>query len=260
MAEKFTGRVALVTGASSGIGRVGALLFAREGAKVIVSSDSNVKGGEETVKLIKDAGGDAAFIKCDVSKESDVQKMVEKAVSLYGRLDYAFNNAGIGPDGARWPVTPIVDMPEDYWDKTVDINLKGIFFCLKYEMKQMIKQKYGSIVNTSSIGATNPVPGFCAYTASKAGVNGLTKTAALEGAAFNVRVNTIMPGPTDNTNLFNYLTGTNPAVKDQMMNGIPLHRVAHPEDMAEAVIYFCSDAASFVTGQILAVDGGMTIS
>jgi NAD(P)-dependent dehydrogenase (short-subunit alcohol dehydrogenase family) len=260
MDKKFSGKVALVTGASSGIGRGGALLFAREGAKVIVASDSNIQGGEETVKLLKDAGGEAAFVKCDVTKESDVKAMVEKAVSLYGRLDYAFNNAGIGPDGARWPLTNIVDMPEDYWDKTIDINLKGVFFCLKHEMKQMIKQKYGSIVNTSSIGATNPVPGFCAYTASKAAINGLTKTAAIEGAAFNVRVNTIMPGPTDNTNLFQYLTGSNPAMKDQMQNSIPLGRVAHPEDMAEAVIYFCSDAAGFVTGQILAIDGGMTIS
>jgi NAD(P)-dependent dehydrogenase (short-subunit alcohol dehydrogenase family) len=259
MAKKFEGRVALVTGASSGIGRGGALLFAREGAKVIVASDSNVKGGEETVKMVKDAGGEAAFVKCDVTREADVKAMVEKAVSLYGRLDYAFNNAGIGPDGVRWPLTSIVDMPEDYWDKTLDVNLKGVFLCLKHEMKQMIKQKHGSIVNTSSVGAYSPVPGFCAYTASKAGLNGLTKIAALEGAAYNIRVNTIMPGPTDGTNLFNYLTGSNPAMKDQMQNNIPLKRVAHPEDMAEAVVYFCSDAAGMVTGQVLAIDGGMTL-
>lgn len=260
MTKKFSGRVALVTGAASRIGRVGAQTFAREGAKVIVATDANIKGGEETVKTIKDAGGEAAFVKCDVTKAADVENMVNKAVSLYGRLDYAFNNAGIGPDGKRWPLANIVDCPEDYWDKTIAINLKGVFLCLKYEMKQMIKQKSGSIVNTSSIGALNPVPGFCAYTASKAGLNGLTKSAALEGAVFNVRVNTIMPGPTDNTLLFEYLTGTTPGMKNQMMNMIPLHRVAHPEDMAEAVMYFCSDAASFVTGQLLAVDGGMTIA
>lgn len=259
MDKKFKGKVALVTGASSGIGRGGAVLFAREGAKVIVASDSNVKGGEETVKLIEKAGGEAAFVKCDVTKEANVKAMVDKAVSLYGRLDYAFNNAGIGPDGERWPLTNIVDMPEDYWDKTIDINLKGVFLCLKHEMKQMIKQKYGAIVSTSSIGAMSPPPGFCAYGASKGGINTLTKSAALEGAPFNVRVNAIMPGPTDGTNLFKYLTGSNPAMKDQMQNMIPLKRVGHPEDMAEAVIYFCSDAASWVTGQVLAVDGGMTL-
>jgi NAD(P)-dependent dehydrogenase (short-subunit alcohol dehydrogenase family) len=259
LTKKFDGRVALVTGASSGIGRGGAILFAREGAKVIVAADSNIKGGEETVKMIKDAGGEAAFVKCDVSKSADVEAMVKKAVSLYGRLDYAFNNAGIGPDGPRWPVTNIVDMPEDYWDKTIAINLKGVFLCLKHEMKQMFKQKYGSIVNTSSIGAIKPPPGFCAYGASKGGINTLTKSAALEGAAFNVRVNTIMPGPTDGTNLFKNLTGSTPAMKDEMNNMIPLKRVAHPEDMAEAVLYFCSDAAAMVTGQVLAIDGGMTL-
>jgi NAD(P)-dependent dehydrogenase (short-subunit alcohol dehydrogenase family) len=259
MTKKFNGKVALVTGAASGIGRMGACIFAREGAKVIVATDANIKGGEETVKLIKDAGGEAAFVKCDVSKAADVEAMVNKCVSLYGRLDYAFNNAGIGPDGKRVPVVNIVDCPEDIWDRTIAINLKGVFLCLKYEMRQMIKQKSGAIVNTSSVGAVKPVPGFCAYTASKSGLNGLTKSAALEGAAFNVRVNTIMPGPTDNTLLFEYLTGTQPEVKEQMANMIPLKRVAHPEDMAEAVMWLCSDAAGFVTGALLPIDGGMTI-
>ncbi|OGN99950.1 MAG: hypothetical protein A2Y90_03350 [Chloroflexi bacterium RBG_13_52_12] len=258
MTKKFDGRVALVTGGASGIGKVTAQIFAREGAKVIVATDANIKGGEETVKLIKDAGGEAAFIKCDVSRAADVEAMVDKCVSLYGRLDYAFNNAGIGPDGKRVPVVNIVDCPEDIWDRTIAINLKGVFLCLKYEMKQMIKQKYGVIVNTSSVGALKPVPGFCAYTAAKSGLNGLTKSAALEGAAFNVRVNAIMPGPTDGTLLFEYLTGSQPGVKDQMANMIPLKRVAHPEDMAEAVVWLCSNAAGFITGVALPVDGGMT--
>ncbi len=260
MAKKFDGRVALVTGSASGIGRVAAQIFAREGAKVIVSTDSNIKGGEETVQMIKKAGGEAAFIKCDVSKASDVEAMVAKCVGLYGRLDYAFNNAGIGPDGKRVPVVNIVDCPEEIWDRTIDINLKGVFLCLKYEMQQMFKQKYGAIVNTSSVGAVKPVPGFCAYTASKAGLNGLTKSAALEAAAYNVRVNTIMPGPTQRTLLFEYLTGAQPGMKNQMANMIPLKRVAEPEDMAETVVWLCSDVASFVTGQCLPVDGGMTIS
>jgi NAD(P)-dependent dehydrogenase (short-subunit alcohol dehydrogenase family) len=260
MARKFEGKVALVTGASSGIGRGGALLFAREGAKVLVAADSNVKGGEETVKMIKASGGEAVFFKCNVTKEAEVAAMVAKAVSLWGRLDYAFNNAGIGPDGPRWPLTNIVDMPEDYWNLTIGINLTGVFLCMKHEMKQMFKQKSGAIVNTSSIGGIKPPSGFCAYGASKGGLNTLTKSAALEGAPFNVRINTIMPGPIDNTNLFNNLTGADPGMKDQMKNGIPLKRVGHPEDIAEAVVYFCSDAASFVTGQVLAIDGGMTLA
>jgi NAD(P)-dependent dehydrogenase (short-subunit alcohol dehydrogenase family) len=259
MAKKFDGRVALVTGGASGIGRVTAQIFAREGAKVVISTDSNIKGGEETVKLIKDAGGEAAFVKCDVSKEADVAAMVAKCVSLYGRLDYAFNNAGIGPDGKRVPLVNIVDCPEDIWDRTIDINLKGVFLCLKYEMRQMFKQKYGAIVNTSSVGAVKATPGFCAYTASKAGLNGLTRSAGLEGAAFKVRVNTIMPGPTERTLLFEYLTSTTPDVKNEFAHIVPMGRVAEPEDMAEAVMFLCSDAASMITGQCLPVDGGMTI-
>jgi NAD(P)-dependent dehydrogenase (short-subunit alcohol dehydrogenase family) len=259
MAKKFDGKVALVTGGASGIGKVAAQIFAREGAKVVVSTDSNIKGGEETVKSIKDAGGEASFVKCDVSKESDVAAMIDKCVKLYGRLDYAFNNAGIGPDGKRVPLVNIVDCPEEIWDRTLDINLKGVFLCLKYEMRQMIKQKYGAIVNTSSVGAVKATPGFCAYTASKAGVNGITKSAGLEGAPYNVRVNTIMPGPTQRTLLFEYLTATTPDVKNEFANIVPLGRVAQPEDMAEAVMYLCSDASNMVTGQCLPIDGGMTI-
>lgn len=255
---RFSGKVALVTGAASGIGRSGARLFAREGAKVVVATGSNVAGGEETVELIKDAGGEATFVKCDVSKEAQVRALVEECVGLYGRLDFAFNNAGIGPDGKRVPVLDIVDTPEEVWNRTLDINLKGVFFCLKYEMKQMRDQGGGVIVNTSSVGALKPQPGFCAYNASKSGLGGLTRTAAIEGAKHNIRVNAILPGPTQNTLLFEYLTGTNPDIRDRMENDVPLRRIAYPEDMAEAVLWLCSDLAGFVTGQCIPIDGGIT--
>jgi NAD(P)-dependent dehydrogenase (short-subunit alcohol dehydrogenase family) len=258
MARGMQGRVALVTGGASGIGRVTAQVFAREGAKVIVSTDSNVRGGEETVRLIKEAGGEAAFIKCDVSKVKEVEAMVNRSVEIYGSLDYAFNNAGIGPDGVRVPVVPIVDCPEEVWDRTIAINLTGVFLCMKYEIKQMLKQKYGAIVNTSSVGAFKAVPGFAAYDASKIGLFGLTKSAALECAASGIRVNVICPGPTWRTLLYENLTSAQPEMKEHLVEIIPMKRMAEPEEMAEAVIWLCSDAASFVTGHIMPVDGGMT--
>ncbi len=258
MSKRFSGKVALVTGGASGIGRAGARLFAREGAQVVVSTDSNRQGCEETCDLIAEAGGEASYVQCDVSSEADVHALVEECVRRHGRLDFAFNNAGIGPDGKRVPVMNIVDCTEEIWDRTLDINLKGVFLCLKYEMRQMIEQGGGAIVNTSSVGAVKPMPGFCAYSASKGGLNVLTKTAALEGADYNIRVNAIMPGPTQNTLLFDYLTGTNPSVRGDMERDVPLHRLGYSDDMAEAVVWLCSDAANFITGQSLAIDGGIS--
>lgn len=258
MTKAFKGKVALVTGAATGIGRAGARLFAREGAKVVVTTGSNIVGGEETVRLIEEAGGEATFFQCDVSEEADVQAAVEACVELYGSLDFAFNNAGVGPDGKRVPMLNIVDMPAEIWRHTLDVNLTGVFLCLKYEMKQMVAQGRGVIVNTSSIGSVKAKPGSAAYGASKAGLNLITRTAALEGAEHNVRVNTIMPGPTQETLLFDYLTGTHPGKKTDMQNAVALPRLGYPEDMAEAVMWLCSDAASFITGQCLPVDGGAT--
>jgi NAD(P)-dependent dehydrogenase (short-subunit alcohol dehydrogenase family) len=252
------GKVAVVTGSASGIGRVTAQMFGREGCKVIVTTDANIRGAEETVKLIKDAGGEAAFVKCDVSKAKDVEALVNRTVEIYGSLDFAFNNAGIGPDGKRVPVVNIVDMDEEIWNRHIAINLTGVFLCMKYEMRQMLKQGKGSIVNTSSVGALKAVPGFSAYDATKTGLFGLMKAAALEGARHNIRVNTICPGPTTRTLLMDYLTASQPEMKERFREVIPMERVAEPEEMAEAVMWFCSDAASFVTGQILSVDGGMT--
>jgi NAD(P)-dependent dehydrogenase (short-subunit alcohol dehydrogenase family) len=260
MAGAFNGKVALVTGGATGIGRAGAQLFAREGAKVVVSTARNVAGGNETVKSIEDAGGEAIFVRCDVSKEDDVKAMVEKCVEVYGRLDYAFNNAGVGPDGKRVPLVSIADSSEEIWDQTLDTNLKGVFLCLKYEIKQMTKQgQGGAIVNTSSGAAVKPGALFSAYNASKSGQDNLTRTAALEGGPFGIRVNAVSPGPIQNTLLWEYLTGTSPGEADKLMSQLPLKRIGFPEDVAEAVIWLCSDKASFITGQCLGIDGGLTI-
>jgi NAD(P)-dependent dehydrogenase (short-subunit alcohol dehydrogenase family) len=258
MALGFEGKVALVTGGASGIGRAACLAYAREGAKVIVSTDSNIAGGEETVQLIKAAGGEATFVKCDVTKAADVEAMVAKAVQLYGGLHYAFNNAGIGPDGGREPLVYVADCPEEIWDRTLNINLKGIFLCMKYEIRQMLKQKYGAIVNNSSLGALKAVPGFGAYDASKSGMIGLTKAAALEYATSGIRINVMCPGPTDKTKLMENLTQFHPEEREHMNSLIPMKRLCDPEEMAQVVLFLCSEASSFITGTTISVDGGMS--
>ena len=258
MTEGFQGRVALVTGGASGMGRAAAQVFAREGAKVVVSTDSNIKGGEETVRLIKSAGGEAMFVKCDVTKAADVEAMVDKTVHTYGCLHYAFNNAGIGPDGSREPIVYVADCPEELWDRTLNINLKGIFLCMKYEIRQMLKQRYGAIVNNSSLGALKAVPGFGAYDASKSGMIGLTKAAALEYATSGIRINVMCPGPTDKTKLMENLTQYHPEERAHINSVIPMKRLADPEEMAQVVLWLCSDAASFITGATISVDGGMS--
>jgi NAD(P)-dependent dehydrogenase (short-subunit alcohol dehydrogenase family) len=258
MEKRLVDRVAIVTGGASGIGKVAAQIFAREGASVIVATDSNIKGGEETVDSIKSAGGEASFVKCDVSSASDVEAMVNECIRKYGRLDYAFNNAGIGPDGKRVPLALTAECPEDIWDRTLAINLKGVFLCMKYELQQMLKQQYGVIVNTSSVGAVKPAQGFCAYNASKSGLIALTKTAAIEYAASGIRANVILPGPTERTLLFEYLTSSGPT-PEHMREMIPMQRLATPEDMAEAVVWLCTDEASFITGHAMPIDGGMSV-
>ncbi|MBN1190182.1 MAG: glucose 1-dehydrogenase [Dehalococcoidales bacterium] len=255
---RFEGKVALVTGGASGIGRVTAQVFGREGAKVVIATDKNTGGAEETVRLIREAGGEATFIPCDVSKAADVESLIARSVETYGKVDFAFNNAGIGPDGKRVPVVPVAEMPEELWERTININLTGVFYCMKYEIRQMQKQKYGAIVNTSSVGAYKAVPGFSAYDASKIGLFGLTKAAALENATRGIRINIICPGPTLRTQLIENLTGSIEGQKERMVEMLPMKRMAEPEEMAEAVMFLCSDAASYITGHALPVDGGMT--
>jgi NAD(P)-dependent dehydrogenase (short-subunit alcohol dehydrogenase family) len=253
----IAGKVAVVTGAATGIGRGTAQVFAREGAKAVIIADTTVEGGNETVRLIKEAGGEAAFIRCDVSKEEQVEALVAKAVELYGSLDFAYNNAGVGPDGVRIPILPIADSSADAWQRHLDVNLTGVFFCLKYEMRQMVKQQKGAIVNCSSMQAFQSLPGFSGYGATKTGLLGLTKVAALEGARNNIRVNCICPGFTEHTALSDNFLASVEGARERVLSSIPLGRMATPEDMAETVLWLCSEAASFLTGVIVPVDGGM---
>ena len=258
MAAGLKGKVALVTGGASGIGRAAALAFAREGAKVVISTDANIRGGEETVRMIQSGGGEALFVKCDVARAADVEAMIDKTVETYGSLHFAFNNAGVGPDGDRMPLVYVADCPEEIWDRTLDINLKGVFLCMKYELRQMLKQRFGAIVNNSSLGALKAVPGFGAYDASKMGLIGLTKAAALEYATSGIRINVICPGPTDGTSLMEKLTRFHPEEREHINSEIPMKRLAQPDEMAQVVLWLCSDAASFVTGSNITVDGGMS--
>jgi NAD(P)-dependent dehydrogenase (short-subunit alcohol dehydrogenase family) len=258
MTSGMEGRVALVTGGASGIGRVTAQAFAGEGVKVIVTTDANIQGAEETVRLIRDAGGEATFIRCDVTKETQVQALVAASVAAYGSLDYAFNNAGVGPDGKRVGVFPIADCPEETWDKMIDVNLKGVFLCMKHEIRQMLKQGKGVIVNTSSVGGLKPIPGFGPYAASKAGLIALTKTAALECATSGIRVNVICPGLTSRTLLSDNLSSAEPGAKERLMEAVPMGRMGEPEEIAAAVLWLCSDASSFITGHVMPIDGGLT--
>lgn len=251
MTGLVTGKVALVTGGGSGIGRASALTFAREGAKVVVS-DIVVEGGEETVQLIQKAGGEAIFVRTDVSKMAEVEALLNKAVATYGRLDCAHNNAGIEGPGAT-----TTDYPEELWNRVIAINLTGVWFCMKYEIPHMLTHGGGAIVNTASTAGLVGYPRGSAYVASKHGVVGLTKTAALEYAKSGVRVNAVCPGAID-TPMMGRITGHRPQRAARMAAAEPVGRMGQPGEIAEAVVWLCSDSASFVTGHAMAVDGAMT--
>ena len=249
MAGKMEGKVALITGGSKGIGRATALAFAREGAKVVIA-DIAVEKCADTAKKITDDGGEAHCIETDVSKTNQVRALIDEIVTLYGRLDYAFNNAGI--EGKQ---APTAESTEDNWDLVIDINLKGVWLCLKYEIAQMLRQGGGAIVNTSSVAGVIGYPNISAYTASKHGVLGLTKTAALEYAKNNIRVNAVCPGVI-RTAMIERFTDNDPQVEKQMAESAPVGRMGTPEEIADAVVWLCSDEASFVTGHPLVIDGG----
>lgn len=246
--HNFENKVAIVTGAGSGIGRASALLFAKNGASVLVS-DIVEAGGQETVELIKKEGGKAIFVKTDVSKPEDAEALVNKALETYGHLDISFNNAGIGGES---------NLTADYsiagWQKVININLSGVFYGMKYQIPAMLKNGGGSIVNTSSIGGQVGLANAPAYTAAKHGVVGLTQTAAVEYSGRGVRINAVGPGFIKTPMISNLENDKN--TSDMLISLHPIGRLGTAEEVAELVVWLASDHASFVTGAYYNVDGG----
>ena len=250
MTRILEGKVALVTGGNSGIGRASALAFAKEGAKVIVAA-RRIEPGEETVRIIKQNGGEAIFVKTDVSNPPEVRSLINTIAETYGQLDCAFNNAGISAP----TLSLTADMSEEEWDSVININLKGIWLCMKYEIPLMLERGGGSIVNMSSIlGVVGTSLGVSAYVASKHAIIGLTKAAALEYARQGLRINAVCPGFVETT-LIEVATNV-PGGRELIESLHPVGRLATPEEVAQPVIWLCSDAASFVTGHSMIVDGG----
>ncbi|HUS18818.1 MAG TPA: SDR family oxidoreductase [Terriglobales bacterium] len=252
MAGDLQNKVAIITGGTSGIGREAAVLFARAGAKVVVSGRREAEG-KQTVELVRAGGGEALFVKSDVSKPGDVQALVQTTVEKFGRVDVAFNNAGIE---GTW--VPIVEQAEEDWDHTIDINLKGVWLCLKYEVQQMLKQGGGgAIVNMSSVAGLMGSAAAAAYCASKHGVLGLTKSAALEYASRQIRVNAVCPAVIE-TAMADRLFGE-PQVNKLIKAMHPIGRFGTATEVAEAVLWMCSDKSSFMTGHHIVLDGGFLV-
>jgi NAD(P)-dependent dehydrogenase (short-subunit alcohol dehydrogenase family) len=250
MNKRFAGRVALVTGGGGGMGRATSLAFAREGAQVVVA-DFNEQTAQETVNQVRAGGGIAEAVVVDVTSEASVKSMVARAISAFGKLDIAFNNAGIHVIGI-----PLAEVEEASWNKVIDTNLKGVFLCMKHEIPEMIKAGGGAIVNTSSIGGVTAAPGISAYAAAKHGVVGITRAAALDYIGKNIRINCVLPGATYTAMLQDWLH--DPVVVEGIKKQHPIGRWAQPEEIASAVLFLASSEASFIVGHPLLVDGGIT--
>jgi NAD(P)-dependent dehydrogenase (short-subunit alcohol dehydrogenase family) len=251
MPGMMLGKVALVTGGSSGIGRAACLCFAREGAKVVLAA-RRVTEGEQTAQMVREAGGEALFVRADISQAADVQTLVRTCAETYGRLDFACNNAGI-----EGTMMSLVDYSEADWDAIIDINLKGTWLCMKAEIPPMITHGGGVIINVASVAGMIGFPGLGPYVATKHGIIGLTKTAAMEYAQQNIRVNVVCPGLIDTAMADRFAGGPDSAIEQFIISLKPMRRRGTSAEVAEAVVWLCSDAASYVTGHSMVVDGGL---
>jgi NAD(P)-dependent dehydrogenase (short-subunit alcohol dehydrogenase family) len=249
--NNFNDKVVLITGAGNGIGRATALAFAQQGASVVVA-DMSRNAGEETTALITQAGGTATFILCDVTKDQDVQSMVAGTIETYGKLDIAFNNAGIEIESSK-----LADGDEATYDKIMDVNVKGVWRCMKYQIPALLKQSTSAIVNTASIAGLGAAPKMSIYSASKHAVIGLTKSAAVEYGKKGLRVNAICPAVID-TEMFRRATQNDPQKEQYVRSLHPVGRIGQPDEVAAAVLYLCSDLSGFTTGVALPIDGGAT--